>query len=193
MNKRLCKIDECDRPSRSFGWCVSHYQRWRRSGNPLPPAPIPPLVRYWEQVDTSGGTHACWPWIGFRDKNGYGVFSTGNRHYLATRWGYANRIGPIPDGHFICHRCDNPPCQNDRHWFTGTHADNMADKLAKGRQRNVRGVRQHDAKLNDEWVRVIRERYAAGGITQSELGEAFGVSQTAIGMVLRRKTWRHVN
>lgn len=192
MSKIACKIDACEEPSRSFGWCVSHYQRWHRSGNPLPPPPVPPISRYWEQVDTSGGRDACWPWIGSRDKNGYGVFSTGGKHFLATRWGYTHRIGPIPDGLFICHACDNPPCQNDRHWFTGTHADNMADKMAKGRQRNVRGVHQHDAKLTDELVREIRARYATGGVTQAQLGSEYGVSQHAICLVTRRKTWKHV-
>jgi len=169
---------------------MSHYQRWYRSGDPLPPTP---LERYWAQVDTSAGPDACWPWTGSRDKNGYGVFSTGSQHPLATRWGYTNRIGPIPDGHGILHRCDNPPCQNDRHWFTGTQADNNADKMAKGRQRNARGIRQHDAKLTDALVREIRERYAAGGVTQKALAAEYGVTQPTIGYVARRATWRHVD
>lgn len=192
MSKIACKIDVCEEPSRSFGWCVSHYQRWKRSGNPLPPPPVPPITRYWEQVDTSAGPDECWPWTGCRDKNGYGVFSTGGKHLLATRWGYANRIGPIPEKHGILHRCDNPPCQNDRHWFTGTQRDNNLDKVSKGRQRNVRGVAHYDAKLNDEKVREIRARYAAGGVTQQELADRYGVSQHAIALVTRRKTWKHV-
>jgi len=169
---------------------MSHYQRWYRSGDPLPPTP---LAQYWKQVDTSAGPDACWPWTGYRDKNGYGVFSIGGQHPLATRWGYANRVGPIPDGHGILHHCDNPPCQNDRHWFTGTQADNNADKMQKGRQRNVRGVHQHDAKLNDARVREIRTRYAAGGVSQKTLAAEYGVSQPAIGFLLRHKTWRHVD
>ena len=189
---RLCKVEQCDRPVRTRGWCISHYQRWHRSGDPLPPTAPDPLDLYWQRVDRSGGPDACWPWTGSRDKNGYGVFCTGGRHYLATRWGYEHRIGPIPEGQGILHHCDNPPCQNDRHWFTGTQAANNADKMRKGRQRNARGIHQHNAKLDDELVRDIRARYAAGGVRQADLAAEYGVTQPTIGRLVRRENWKHV-
>src|SRR5690606_22364450 len=34
--KRMsCKIEHCDRPIRSRGWCGMHYARWVRTGNPM--------------------------------------------------------------------------------------------------------------------------------------------------------------
>lgn len=30
-----CKIDGCDRPASSRGWCEAHYTRWRRHGTPF--------------------------------------------------------------------------------------------------------------------------------------------------------------
>ena len=28
--------------------------------------------RFWASVDRLGGRNACWPWLGYRDKRGYG-------------------------------------------------------------------------------------------------------------------------
>lgn len=34
MNQSTCKIDGCDEPHKARGWCVKHYQRWRKHGSP---------------------------------------------------------------------------------------------------------------------------------------------------------------
>lgn len=103
----------------------------------MSPAPALPIaVRFWRFVRKTDG---CWWWTGSANARGYGSIrpATGSSvrgkakmaHRLA--WELAN--GPIPEGHYICHRCDNPSCVNPAHLFVGTPSDNMRDCVAKGR------------------------------------------------------------
>ena len=46
-------------------------------------------------------------------------------------WEDAN--GLIPAGLSVCHTCDTPSCGNPEHLFVGTHQENVADMMGKGR------------------------------------------------------------
>lgn len=77
---------------------------------------------------------SCIEWTGARHSSGYGVKRTpaGLRYVHRLAWEAAH--GPIPEGMFVCHHCDNPPCYLVDHLFLGTCADNTQDMLAKGRE-----------------------------------------------------------
>lgn len=85
--------------------------------------------RFWELVD--GSSDICWTWRATKTSGGYGFF----RKYSAHRIAYFLASGIDPGNAQVCHSCDNPCCCNPAHLFVGSHNDNMADKMAKGRAR----------------------------------------------------------
>lgn len=164
--------------------------------------------RFWKHVDK---TSDCWLWTG-PASHGYGVTHVWNgtawRNQRASRISWSIHFGTIPEGLFVCHHCDVRLCVRPDHLFLGTAAHNTADMIRKGRRADHRrfgdknpththpekyqGVRNGRAKLTDHDVQAIRIRYATGAVTQIALAREYGVNQTMIGFIVRRKSWRHL-
>ncbi|MEU6725528.1 HNH endonuclease signature motif containing protein [Nonomuraea wenchangensis] len=74
----------------------------------------------------------CWVWQGAIKSRGYGEITIG-RARLVHRVSWEVFVGPIPDGRWVLHRCDNPPCFNPAHLFLGDVGLNVQDAIEKGR------------------------------------------------------------
>jgi hypothetical protein len=135
----------------------------------------------------------CREWQGSRLASGYGQCRIANKCYVASRVAWILAHGPIPDGLFACHRCDNPPCCTPEHLFLGTQDDNMGDCAAKGRIRGNTvccGEINHMAKITNETVLEIRR--LSSEMSQQEIARTFGITRANVGQILRRKTWKHL-
>lgn len=100
-----------------------------------------------------------------------------------------------PGDLFVLHTCDNEMCVNIRHLYLGNQLRNVKDMHERNRRPHVnyvRGERTGRARLTPSVVRVIRERYAAGE-SQQRIANDYGVSQVAISVVVRRKSWAHID
>lgn len=139
--------------------------------------------RFWPKVRKTEG---CWIWEGIRTTSGYGLSSINGQTIVAHRISYMLRHGPIPDNMLVCHHCDNPLCVRPDHLFLGTPADNMMDKVHKGRQ--SRGMTSGRTHLTDDMIREIR----ASKETHGQAAKRFGVSASAIYRIRKRETWAHV-
>src|SRR5215213_6172805 len=65
-----------------------------------------------QAVATPGG---CLEWTKCKTPDGYGQLQHRRQRWLAHRFAYVHRVGPIPDGLVIDHLCRNPACINVEH------------------------------------------------------------------------------
>lgn len=95
---------------------------------------VDPLIRFWTNVKRKDDT-SCWPWDGtvVNKRNPHGLFWDGKRHIMAYRFMWEITYGEIPEGLLVRHDCDNGMCVNPKHLRLGTQADNMRDRMLRGK------------------------------------------------------------
>ncbi len=151
-------------------------------------------LRFWPKVDVSGGPDACWLWTASKrpGKWGYGQIGAGGKYGRPLRahrvaWELTN--GLIPNGLFVCHRCDNPICCNPAHLFLGTPSENTKDMVSKAR--HAHGESASYSRISESQAREIKKR-ALLGENQRILAREFGVGRPYVSKIKNGHKWGHI-
>ncbi len=134
--------------------------------------------RLWSKVHKTEG---CWNWTGAQE-HGRGRIASGTGRVLRpSRVSWELQNGPIQNGLFVLHKCDNPRCVRPDHLFLGTQKDNMHDMVSKGRKHTALTAEQ-----------VLRIRAAWPAQSKNQIAKQFGVTKSCVSHVVKGRAWRHV-
>lgn len=145
--------------------------------------------RFWAKVNKDGRVvrpelGPCWEWIAALRPDGYGVIGLGGRgdgigraHVLSWEWANGREV---PQGLFVLHACDNPPCVRPDHLSVGTPKANHDDMVSKRRHVNPPrhlGASNHRARLLE---------YKGSTRLLGEWAQATGVKRETIANRIKR-------
>lgn len=135
----------------------------------------------------------CRLWQGSRRRagrahpNGYATITVQGRGRVASRVLWTLTHGPIPKGLNVLHTCDTPPCCEITHLFLGTHADNVADMVAKGRQAKAHRT------MTESQAREALAMYRSEAFTLTQIANRYGVTMQAIWQLGMGRNWKRLH
>jgi hypothetical protein len=152
---------------------------------------------FWKKVNVRSAAE-CWLWQASYLKSGYGQHAAGVYAHRRA-WELANGASIIPGRrNVVMHLCDRPGCVNPAHLRLGSHADNLEDMRAKGRQNcgglgtnQARGVARPNARLTEVVVREIKRQLGAK-VPQRKIAKALNISRGLVSDIVYGKSWTHV-
>lgn len=169
------------------------------------------LIEKLERHSIPEPNSGCVLWTGSVSASslGYGSLRHEGKTWRAHRAAWIAQNGDLPPGYCVCHKCDTPLCINPDHLFLGTKAANNADcrnkkrnywfrspELAQKQLASARskikayacGERAGPSKMTEEQIRAIRSALGS----QGTIARQFGLTQSTVHSILKRKTWKHV-
>jgi len=191
-----CGDYACTKPKKTFTTFTRkphlNYDAYHRKTKLLPPEFRQHYKNsFYARVGLPTTEDGCMEWLGHKNHGGYGQLSVHKKMMASHRLSYLMHNGPIPDGMFVCHKCDNPACLRPDHLWLGTCQDNTNDKVNKNRQARSRGEKSSKAKLKETDVIEILEKIR-GGYTDEYIAAAYKVTPITIKRIRRNKTWQCV-
>lgn len=131
-----------------------------------------------DEKDKASLFDECWLFLGSKNGDGYGTYGGTTAHRLS----WEIHRGEIPKGKWVLHHCDNPPCINPDHLYTGSASDNNFDMYRRRRRKLI----MPGAKLTWEDVEFIR----TCGLPTSILRKRYGVARSTIQFARSGYKWK---
>ena len=140
------------------------------------------MINFTFKIDENG-CHNCTS----HTKNKKNYFHIHHKAHYLHRYVYTVNKGEIPQGLTVRHTCHNTNCINPEHLIIGTHAENVADRVAAGR--SAVGEQNGRSKLKTTQVIEIRNDNQTKIM---DLAKQFKVDPKTIRNVKQRVYWKHV-
>ena len=130
---------------------------------------------------------SCWICTSHAIDNGYPVISINGKKRKLSRYIFEKKHGPIKKGIVIRHICDNPLCINPKHLIPGTQADNINDKVKRGRT-----TKGEDSPLTLLSNKKVKEMLKEANKSISYLSDKYGISHKTVSNILSGKSFKHL-
>ncbi len=187
---KICRIDGCGKRAHARELCGKHYYRrrihgttdanWTEFGAPL---------AHYRSVVLAHVADECLIWPFSRNKAGYAAMHVeGGIKVLVSRYLCEDRRGPPPTAeHEAAHSCGRGKhgCVAQAHLDWKTSVENKADKRLHGT--DPTGERNPAAKITRKIADEIRS--LRGMMSQSKIGERFGISQQHVSDIMAQRLW----
>lgn len=117
------------------------------------------IKSFWNKVEKLRDDQ-CWKWKAYKNRKGYGrIGISAGRCVNAHRVSWVIHNGAIPQGLFVCHRCDNPECTNPNHLFLGTRQDNINDMVIKKRSKHFSKNKYYGVRYEERYENPNRKGF----------------------------------
>lgn len=185
----ICSVDDCGKAHYGRGLCNTHYQRFRKHGDPMGGGtPNGEPERFYREVVLQYDGDDCLIWPFAKITQGYGEIRVDGipRHVHRLVCEDVNGPPPTPK-HQAAHSCGkgHEGCVTKGHLSWKTRLQNKSDELIHG-TRN-RGERHGQAKLTEPEVLEILAIKCSEPIRS--IAKRFGVTSGTISRIQTGKTW----
>lgn len=185
---------------------MSNNQKWSQFSEKLN-GKIAYKEKHFIHPTTGRDLGPCHEWTGSQFSGfNYGRIKFGGLTFHNHTALFNAKIGMVPEGLVLCHRCNNPSCCNHNHFLLGTQADNRRDAERTGKsirgsanpsheypERVARGTRHGNSKLPIATVKCIKATYnmhcEVRGIIKAIAAE-LNLNLTTTRLIARGTTWK---